>query len=271
MADDAQLSALDDEDEFVYEEPLSSLDLSVLWNRLIELDFADKNAAFALEQDLYQALKKFPEQGAYSILLLQVQLILGNVERARSLAYTIWEQGGELPISIQLLYLQHLTSLHLFEMAKEIASSFVEMIDDLPVAFYVPLLNFSLAFQDYETLEILAARIEEDGEGPLSSFIAFCNQQNYWNEVKAFHDIAFQNVLSLLVDYHISFDMSKGYGVVTVVFTLTDEAAFWEKRLNDLIFRFCDKNSLIFYDNLLIRTETIAQHPRLNTIFLPEL
>lgn len=264
---------LDEEEELslAYEPPLSPLDISVLWNRLIRLEFSDKASLLAFEQDLYRAFKLFPNNGAYSILMLQIQLMLGNLERARSLAYRIWEQGGDIPSQIKLLFLQNLLSLNLPEMAQELAYSFLQDIDNLPIELYLPLLNFGFAFQDKDVLEILAARIEDKEEGPLWTIIDFCAQHNYWPVLKAFHKVIFQTLSLCLADYRVFFDTVEEKTRLNFRFSVLKGADDFEAKIHRLIMDFSQEHHLPIYDSIAFSLEDITHHPRLDTAFLPAL
>ena len=264
--------ALPEEEENLlenYEPPISPLDVSVLWKRLIELDFADTASISALEQDIYSAMKSSDDNGAYLIMLIELQFMQGNIERARSLVFQLWEEGGDIPPQIQLLYLQHLIALNLPEMATEIVKAFLEDVDSLPFAFYIPLLNFSFAFQDVDTLEILAARIEEEGEGPFYDFIDFCEQNGHWETLASLHKIIFQNAALSLADYRISFETEQEASGLDIILSVAKDADGLSQIINRQIEAFCQKNDIDLQGRIRVLVEPISVHPRLDTVFLP--
>lgn len=269
MADFEDDNNLEEEVIDSYEPPVSPLDVSVLWLRLIELNFSDADAITALEQDVYSAMKSSEDNGAYLIMLIELQFMQGNIERARSLAYQIWEEGGDIPPQIQLLYLQHLIALNLPEMAAEIVNAFMEDVDSLPFAFYIPLLNFSFAFQDVDTLEILAARIEEEGDGPFYDFIDFCEQNGHWETIASLNKIIFQNAALSLADYRISFETEQEDSGLDIILSATRDADGLTQIINRQIENFCQRNDVDLQGRIRVLVEPMANHPQLDTVFLP--
>ncbi len=251
-----------------YEEPLSPLDIEVLWNRLKSLEYNNMVGIIQLEQDLYSAIKQFPLINDYSILMLHLQLMKGQIERANVMAYKIWEKGGDIRTEPYLLYLQDLVALNLREMASEICESFISELDDLPEELFVPLFNFAFAQADADLILSLAARMREDVFEVIQNIIQSYQESGAWDIFADFQDIIFTKTSHQLCDYNIEFNAAGEYPVLIInlyVSTLKNQE-------NDIIIalqQYCAENMLAFPNNLEVKVLAIQSHLPVERSLLP--
>ena len=255
----------------VYQTPLSPLDAQVMLNRILSLKWDDLSSAQKVESDLYVCLQQFDNKAEYLILMAEVQLLLGKVERALAFAYKIWENGGELSLPFRLLYGHILSVLNLKDMAQEIFNPVLDDISSLNEKFFAPLINFAFAHGRRELLLLVAAHASQDVFEAVQNFVAFYDAQKFWKAFAAFQQIIFAKCAHNLLDFEVSLDMRKSYCVVNIHLFVNANALTLQDAINADVDDYCVKNNLINYDNLYINVSAKAQHKPLENILLPVL
>lgn len=95
--------------------PLVSADK--VYQYLLSLDYTNAEGIMFLEQQLYGLLQQQPEDPDLLALLLHEQIMNNRGQRARSIAYKIWESGGTMKPEIEKMYVDDLMNLGLLDMA----------------------------------------------------------------------------------------------------------------------------------------------------------
>ncbi len=119
-------------------------ELEDLLYELFELDFDEEAAISEVEADIYPFLQKDPNNICALIVLMFVEIMHGNRYKAQSLAYKIWEIGGELPSFFEVIYIENLLSLGLVDMAMVLLKPRFEQLSVNIEDFYSVLLKFSV-------------------------------------------------------------------------------------------------------------------------------
>lgn len=119
-------------------------ELEDLLYELFELDFDEQEAISEIEADIYPFLQKNPNNICALIVLMFVEIMHGNRYKAQSLAYKIWEVGGELPSFFEIIYIENLLSLGLVDMAMVLLKPRFEQLSVNINDFYSVLLKFSV-------------------------------------------------------------------------------------------------------------------------------
>ncbi len=119
-------------------------ELEDLLYELFELDFDEDEAIQEVEADIYPFLQKNPNNICALIVLMFVEIMHGNRYKAQSLAYKIWEIGGELPSFFEMIYIENLLSLGMIDMAMVLLKPRFEHLASNIEDFYSVLLKFSV-------------------------------------------------------------------------------------------------------------------------------
>lgn len=119
-------------------------ELEDLLYELFDLDFDEQDAISEVEADIYPFLQKNPNDICALIVLMFVEIMHGNRYKAQSLAYKIWEVGGELPPFFEMIYIENLLSLGLVDMAMVLLKPRFEQLSANINDFYSVLLKFSV-------------------------------------------------------------------------------------------------------------------------------
>ena len=119
-------------------------ELEDLLYELFELDFDEEEAIKEVEADVYSFLQQKNDNICALIVLMFIEIMRGNRYKAQSLAYKIWEIGGELPSFFEMIYIENLLSLGLVDMAAILLKPRFEQLAQNIEDFYSVLLKFSV-------------------------------------------------------------------------------------------------------------------------------
>jgi len=111
---------------------------------LISLDYTDADGILYLEQQLYVLLQQNPNDVNLLALLLHEQIMNNKGQRARSIAYKIWDNGGNMSPEIEKLYIDDLINLYLLDMAGAALMPVISDMENNINKWFDTLLNYSL-------------------------------------------------------------------------------------------------------------------------------
>ena len=127
-----------------------------LYTQLMNLPFSKIDTIRQIEKSLYDELAIHPKDELALIALMQCQTNLGNYEKAKALAYKLWETGSSLTLEEEYLYVNNLLNLGLIEMASTLLKPRFERLSS-EIEFYYPLfLKFSTMTGNVTLIERLA-------------------------------------------------------------------------------------------------------------------
>lgn len=183
-------------------------ELEDLLYELFELDFDEQEAVSEVEADIYPILQKNPDNICALIVLMFVEIMHGNRYKAQSLAYKIWEIGGELPSFFEMIYIENLLSLGLVDMAMVLLKPRFEQLSVNISDFYSVLLKFSVMTGNAGLLR----RIEgfESVSGDDAELFDFADRY-----VRAGKSDVFKNVQKIILD-------TMGENICAYEYMLTD-------------------------------------------------
>lgn len=93
------------------------------------LEYTDEEGILYLEQQLYNLLQKTPNDVNLLVLLLHEQIMHNRGRRARTIAYKIWENGGNLSDASEQFYINDLMNLGLSDMAGAAVAPYIADIN----------------------------------------------------------------------------------------------------------------------------------------------
>lgn len=164
-----------------------------VWEFIQTLEYTDSEGIIFLEQQLYNLLQKLPEDINLLILLMHEQMMNNRGQRARSIAYKIWDLGGKIDIKLERMYIDDLMNLGLMDMA---GAALMPYLSDLEknISFYDDLLlKYAVMTGNMSLLERTLAYLPQTAENKILSDWIDLN-----NEAKATNHISV--ILSRLTD-----------------------------------------------------------------------
>lgn len=110
-----------------------------LYRQLMNLPFSKVDTISQIEKSLYTELAANPGDTLALIALMQTQTSLGNHEKAKALAYKIWEVGSKLIKEEEYVYVNNLLNIGLLEMASVLLKPKFEKLSE-HIAYQYPML-----------------------------------------------------------------------------------------------------------------------------------
>lgn len=260
-------------DNIGYQEPVSRLEDTLLLRRLKKIPAADTTGILALEQEIYEGIKQKPDNVNYRILLLYIQLMQGNRERAKALSYAVWEEGGATEYDIRLLYARCLTGLGLLEMAKMLLLPQLASMSEISFEEGLPFIEYALAAGDEVLLGQAAALLKDENiYMALHSFNDFYKSRSYWPHYRKFQEIIFEALKDTLCRYICRIENDRGFTDIIAEFYLTlseEECAELEDEINQKIIDYCAAQEIKKYYNYTISLKNVKSLPALADSGLP--
>lgn len=119
-------------------------DYKVLFNLLNEVKFSEVEAITLIGKQAYDSLKENGEDiNGLTIVAISEQM-LGNRQKAISIAHNIWEIGGQFQDYAEVGYINLLINLNLFDMASMLLKTKFETIDVSARKYFYIMLKFSI-------------------------------------------------------------------------------------------------------------------------------
>ena len=115
-----------------------------VWQYLQSLEYKNEEGIIYVETQLYDMLKEMPEDVNLLILLLHVQIMQGRQERAKSIAYKVWEIGGEANENIEKMYIDDLLNIGLSEMAGAALAPYIANLEASLFSYEQILLKYAV-------------------------------------------------------------------------------------------------------------------------------
>lgn len=256
----------------VYSPPVSHLEWPLILRRLSAVSFAETKEITALEQEIYEAVRRRPEDINCRILLLQVQLMLGRVERAKVMAYKIWEEGGEMDFQPEQVYINALISLNLHEMAEKLLKPLVSATDGLSAGVFETAMRYALASGEKTLFARLAAAADETLYPKLENLYDFYEEHQYWPHFKQFQNIIFKILENRLAFYEYAFLSDRGFTDLQISLYTNENAsaaADLEDKINEAIIAYCAAKNIKRYYNFTVKVWDLKAHPALDAAALP--
>ena len=94
------------------------------------LEYSDIDNINYLEQQLYAQLQNNQADIDLLVLMMHQQIMKGRGQRARSIAYKIWEMGGEMRLSSEQIFVNDLMNLGLSDMAGAALAAYIADLEN---------------------------------------------------------------------------------------------------------------------------------------------
>ncbi len=177
------------EDEDIAEEDVLEEDendqVFFLYNQLINLDYADIENIQQIEISLYKELNAAPDDNLAILGLMQTQLMLGNRDKAKDFAYSLWDKGEQLDAMEEYIYIKALINLGLWKMASILLKPHFEQLSRDIDKFFKVMIKFSTMIGNLYLLERLLSNPKAPNiDMGCKEIVALYKQKNYDNHLK---------------------------------------------------------------------------------------
>lgn len=240
---------------------------SVIYNLLLQTPYDDQARILDLEQQLYGLLKQNPENIEGLILLMQQQIMRRQHQKAKALAYKIWDLGGEIPPYLETLYLENLLNLGLIDMAAIVLKP---LFDDLPAykdAYYTQLFKYvllsgNLFYLEKFTLELNHPQTRKALEDLIAMY-RYLKVEDQFRQLQQSLQEMYKDVI-LSCEYNLYTD--RGFTDIEFILFIDTKIMDPDKlaeRLNMQITAFCIAKNIPRLNNLNYVIRDISEHPLL--------
>lgn len=173
-----------------------------LYSQLMNLPFSKIDTISLIEKSLYTELSKNPNDTLALIALMQAQTSLGNHEKAKALAYKIWEVGNKLLKEEDYIYVNNLLNIGLLEMASALLKPRFENLSSQIKFYYPMLLKLSTMTGSTQLIERLATHPNAPEKDDLYlKIISRYKSYNYTEHFKNVQRIIIETVKDRLCVY----------------------------------------------------------------------
>lgn len=208
-----------------------------LYKQLMNLPFNKVETIIQIERSLYEEAAENPEDELIYIALMQVNTMLGNYDKAKALAYKIWDMGIDLGRAERYLYINNLLNLGLLDMA-------ATMLKPCFADFNKGMQEYFAVILKYATMTANAALLERIFTNPNCK-----NEEIYYNLFKRYKNYNylehFKNIQKILLnnlqgkicvyDYEIIGDVLSTLEISLYVCIDSAEITEYEKKIADKI------------------------------------
>ena len=236
-----------------------------LLSELFRLNYEQQSRITAVEQKIYAALNKAPQQLEGLITLMFAHIMLGNRSKAKSRAHKIWEIGGSLAPFFEQVYIQNLLNLGLIDMAKILLSPRIEQLKDNIVFFYPSLVKYAVMTGDIPLLEQLGAFADVTaGDEVLYDFADLYESGNRREHFKNIQKLILEHSREYLSSYEYELYDDRGFPELQIVLYVNYDNQFCSKMQQNItakinaFWRSCGQEPL---NNLSVIVENIRLHP----------
>lgn len=126
-----------------------------LYTQLMNLPFSKIETVLQIERSLYLELNQNPQDRLAILGLMQVQIMLGNHNKAKSFAYNLWDKGAGLTPTEEFLYINALINIGLLDMASEFLKPRLENLSINIQKFFPVMVKFATMTGNVYLLEHL--------------------------------------------------------------------------------------------------------------------
>lgn len=237
-----------------------------LLDQLNRLPYHRSNALREIEQNLYAELTQSPDNVTGLIVLLQNQIMQGNLSKSKALAHKIWSIGGDISPLFEAVYANALLDLGLLDMALVMVKPRLENLSANMAAFSALFYKFALVTGNLNLLEKLLANSPEDRQFQFSDFVLAYRHANYAVHFNAISKLVLETVRSNLmsIEYNLYFD--RGFTDLEMELYLSEpfeEIAAIEAEIDRKIDAYCLSSRIKRINNYAVRVKNIAEHPAL--------
>lgn len=207
------------------------------------LEYSDKEGILFLEQQLYNLLQKLPEDINILTLLMHEQIMNNRGQRARAIAYKIWESGGVLEPQIERMYIDDLINLGLTDMAGAALAPYISDMENNVQEQSDILLKYAIFIGNMSLLRrILAYLPEEKNYNILRSLLDMNSELQATSHIQPIMAKISENVLESMLGFTYKLFMDREFPEIEFLFYVDDTINNYEevrKKMHTQISAYC--------------------------------
>lgn len=255
-----QNSSFENNDEFVRQ----TNEFLNYHQRLNNLHYNQIEEISNLEKQIYITLKQNAENVTGLIVLMQEQIMVGNQQRAKALAYKIWEIGGKLIPLVENLYICNLINIGLLEMAGILLKTRMDNLSNNFETFYQTILKYSIASGDMFLLEkITQLALNRPERQRLVDFINVHKNLNYVSHFQNIQKLIYDNSKDFMLSYEFNLYNDRGFTDLEIILYVNDEITDTNQFFENLemqILSYCAVKRVNRLNNVCFLVRRITKH-----------
>ena len=238
-----------------------------IYKLLVKLPFSQQDEILDLEKQLYLLIKENPNDVTGLILLMQEQIMRGEQQRAKALAYKIWDMGGDMSPAMEALFIGNLINLALTDMAGILLKPKFDALKSFINIFFPQLIKYAIASGNLDYLEkisFLDANFER--KKALQDFVNVFKYLHAVEHFKALQKTLINMLKDVVLCYEFNIYTDRGFTDLEIVIYVGNEAGDKDALRNKLemqITAYCAAKSLPRFNNLSYVIRDIKSHPSL--------
>lgn len=215
--------------------PQKSSEFTGILHLLRKVAYDDSARIADFEQQVYSLLKTNPQNVDGLVTFLRIQIMQGNHQKAKSIAYRIWEIGGSLKESSEKTFINDLINLGLLEMASILLKPYFETMSASMQEYGHLFLKYAIAVGNLNVMERITLLLPEGKtKRALTDFIGVYKYLNYGEAFKNIQRMVMEDVKDTLCSYEYNLYMDRGFTDMEIMLYVGNETTDYE-RLNQFI------------------------------------
>ena len=247
--------------------PLISFDK--VYQYIISLDYTDNDGIMFLEQQLYTLLQQDPENINLLALLLHEQIMNKKGQRARAIAYKIWENGGTLAPEIEKMYIEDLINLYLIDMAGTALVPIISDLENYVSQWHDVLIKYALISGNMLLLERILNYLPDDlNFNILRDWCSLSNYLHVTNHIPNIMNWICKEIQDTILSFSYNLFIDRDIPDIEFIFYVGDEVKDRDnlrEHLNLQISSYCSSRKINDLINLSTVVYPIQRHKRLNS------
>ncbi len=202
---------------------------------LSSVSYADKTQLNSYERQVYDLLRLSPQNLDGLVVFMHIELMLGNHQKAKSVAYRIWEIGGTMETEVEKSYINDLLNLGLIEMASILLKPYFEKMSDCINEYSHLFLKYAIASGQIPVIEKTASHLaSEAAKKALTDFAAVYRILNYVDTFRSIQRRVLDNVKNTLCSYEFNIYTDRGFTDLEILLYVGNETIDYEKLLSTI-------------------------------------
>lgn len=210
--------------------PQSPTEFDGFLHLLSSQSYAEKSVLEGYERQVYDLLRNTPKSLDGLVVFLRIELMLGNHQKAKSVAYRIWEIGGVMKPKTEKSYINDLLNLGLIEMASILLKPYFEKMSTYIEDYGHLFLKYAIASGQLLVIEKTASQLLSAGaKKALTDFSAVYRYLNYTETFKGIQRRILELVKDTLCSYEFNIYTDRGFTDLEILLYVGNETLDYDK------------------------------------------
>jgi len=236
------------------------------WQYIQTLDYGDNEGILYLEQQLYNLLQQNPEEGNLLVLLLHEQIMNQRGQRARSIAYKIWDNGGELASEIEKMYIDDLINLGLSDMAGAALAPYIGDLDNSATEYGDLIVKYAIFVGNMNLLDSVLAYMSDDRKhNVLRDWISVNEELHVSSHIAPIMMKIINNISENMLGFSFNVYTDREVPDIEFVFYVDDSIKDYNNLRETMylqISTYCAAHKITDLRNLNVLIQPLKKHPR---------